>query len=103
MKLLTGNDLKSGDVIWWDGEGWSRHIEQAVDVADTGNALLAREEAAGRLNTGYVIDAQATAHGPRPDHIKQRIRARGPTVRADLMITPTDTAAAGAPTADWIR
>ena len=26
MKILTGNDLESGDVVWWTGSGWSRHV-----------------------------------------------------------------------------
>ncbi|HEU0067424.1 MAG TPA: DUF2849 domain-containing protein, partial [Sphingomonas sp.] len=26
MKLLTGNDLPTGDVLWWSGRGWSRHV-----------------------------------------------------------------------------
>ncbi|HKX22864.1 MAG TPA: DUF2849 domain-containing protein, partial [Rhizorhapis sp.] len=29
MRILTGNDLKTGDVIWWTGEGWSRHLAEA--------------------------------------------------------------------------
>ncbi len=36
VKLLTGNDLPTGDVIWWTGEGWSRHVEDAADVGDMG-------------------------------------------------------------------
>ena len=24
VKLLTGNDLASGDVVWWTGQGWSQ-------------------------------------------------------------------------------
>ena len=86
MKLLTGNDLASGDVIWWTGKGWSRHIGEAVDVGDEGGAILAREEAARRVNVAYIIDATATDEGPLPDHIKERIRASGPTVRTDLAI-----------------
>ena len=93
MKLLTGNDLKTGDVIWWDGSSWSRHIEDAVDVGEHGDALLAAEEGARRVNTGYIIDAKATPQGPRPDHIKQRIRALGPTVRPDLTLKPADPTA----------
>ncbi|MBA2933012.1 DUF2849 domain-containing protein [Sphingomonas sp. CGMCC 1.13654] len=93
MKIATGNDLATGDVVWWDGEGWSRHVEEAVDVGDHGAALIAREDAARRVNAAYVIDAEATPQGPRPAHIKDRIRARGPTVRADLNIAPADTAA----------
>jgi Protein of unknown function (DUF2849) len=93
MKIATGNDLATGDVVWWDGEGWSRHVEAAIDVGDAGTALIAREEAALRVNIPYVIDAEATPHGPRPAHIKDRIRAHGPTVRFDLNLAPADTAA----------
>lgn len=88
MKLLTGNDLASGDVIWWTGSGWSRHVGDAVDVGDAGDALLASESAARRVNAAYIIDAQESANGPLPSHIKERIRASGPTVRADLAINP---------------
>ena len=93
MRILTGNDLKSGDVIWWTGRDWSRHIEEAGDVGDHGDAILAAEEGARRVNTAYVIDATVTPDGPRPAHIKQRIRALGPTVRPDLTLKPADPAA----------
>lgn len=90
MKLLTGNDLASGDVIWWTGSGWSRHIEEAVDVGAEGEAIARAEEGARRVNVPYVIDATATGDGPRPAHIKDRIRALGPTVRPDLTLKPAD-------------
>lgn len=93
MKLLTGNDLPTGDVTWWTGSGWSRHIEDAVDVGDGGEAIARAEEGARRVNVPYVIDATAAADGPRPAHIKDRIRALGPTVRADLTLKPADPAA----------
>ena len=86
MKVLTGNDLASGDVIWWTGSGWSRHVADAVDVGAEGDALIVQESKARRVNAAYVIDAEATAAGPLPLHIKERIRASGPTVRADLAI-----------------
>ena len=90
MKLLTGNDLASGDVTWWTGSGWSRHIEEAVDVGAEGEAIARAEEGARRVNIPYVIDAAATGDGPRPAHIKDRIRALGPTVRPDLTLKPAD-------------
>ena len=93
MKILTGNDLRTGDVIWWTGCDWSRHIEEAGDVGEHGDATLAAEEGARRVNTAYIIDADATADGPRPKHIKQRIRALGPTIRPDLTLKPADPAA----------
>src|SRR3546814_11267642 len=46
MRILTGNDLKSGAVIWWAGREWSLHVEDAVDVGEHGEAILAAE--AGR-------------------------------------------------------
>lgn len=40
MRLLTGNDLPTGDVVWWTGTGWSRHVEDAVDVGHEGEGIL---------------------------------------------------------------
>ncbi len=93
MKLLTGNDLPSGDVLWWTGQGWSRHVEDAGDVGDQGESIARAEEGARRVNGAYVIDATATPDGPRPAHIKDRVRALGPTVRPDLTLKPADPAA----------
>ncbi len=93
MKILTGNDLKSGAVIWWDGQGWSLHVDDAADVADQGANLIAREEAAQNVFAAYVIDGEKTADGVRPAHIKDRIRALGPTVRPDLTLKPADPSA----------
>ncbi len=90
MKILTGNDLKTGHVIWWDGQGWSLHVEDAVDAGDRADAIIAREEAECRVNGAYAIDGEKTADGVRPAHIKDRIRALGPTVRPDLTLKPAD-------------
>ena len=91
MKILTGNDLKSGAVVWWDGREWSLHVEDAVDVGDHAAVILATETAACRVNGGYAIDAEPDADGKvRPAHIKDRIRAYGPTVRPDLTLKPAD-------------
>src|SRR6185295_5889711 len=77
VKILTGNDLSSGDVIWWAGDGWSRHVGESVDVGDKGDELARSEEAALRVVGAYVIDATVTDEGVRPAHIKDRIRALG--------------------------
>ena len=90
MKILTGNDLPTGDVVWWTGSGWSRHVADAVDVGGEGEAIARAEEGARRVNAPYVIDATASPEGPRPAHIKDRIRALGPTVRPDLTLKPAD-------------
>ncbi len=90
MKLLTGNDLKSGAVTWWDGVQWSLHVEEAIDVGDHADSILARESATRRVNAAYAIEASKDEKGVRPAHIKERIRALGPTVRPDLTLKPAD-------------
>ncbi|MBT2185911.1 DUF2849 domain-containing protein [Sphingobium nicotianae] len=93
MNILTGNDLATGDVTWWTGEGWSIHVNDAVDVGDKGEEIAQAELAARRVNEAYVIEATAGADGIRPAHIKDRIRALGPTVRLDLSLKPADPSA----------
>jgi hypothetical protein len=93
MKILTGNDLKTGAVVWWDGQGWSIHVNDAVDVGEQADGIMAREDAACRVNNPYAIEAEKTADGVRPAHIKDRVRALGPTVRPDLTLKPADPAA----------
>ena len=94
MKILTGNDLKTGAVIWWTGSDWSLHVEDAADVGDEADAIAAREEAARHVNSAYAIDAvRDGVGGVRPAHIKDRIRALGPTVRPDLTLKPADPTA----------
>jgi hypothetical protein len=93
MRLVTGNDLASGDVTWWTGDGWSRHVAEAVDAGNEAEAIAAREEAALRVNGPYVVDAAPGPTGPVPFHIKDRIRATGPTVRPDLGVAPADKSA----------
>jgi hypothetical protein len=93
MKIITGNDLADGRVTWWTGSGWSSAIADAVDVGDGGDAIIATEDAARRVNAAYVVDAELTPEGPRPLHIKDRVRTVGPTVRLDLSLRPADAAA----------
>jgi hypothetical protein len=91
VKILTGNDLKTGAVVWWDGTGWSLHVEDAVDVGSDADMILAREEAARRVNASYAIEAERDGEGRVcPAHIKDRVRALGPTVRPDLTLRPAD-------------
>jgi hypothetical protein len=97
MKILTGNDLKTGEVIWWDGANWSLYVDCAADVGETGPEIMAREEALRRVNVPYIIEAEASADGIRPAHIKDRVRALGPTVRPDLTLKPQNPEAL-----DWV-
>ncbi len=94
MKIVTGNDLKTGEVTWWTGKDCSTDVNQAAYAGDQADAIARQEEAARRVNAAYVIDGERTAAGVRPGHIKDRIRALGPTVRLDLSLKPGDPQAA---------
>ena len=82
IKLLTGNDLLTGDVLWWTGKSWSLHLRDAVPVE--GDTELNRVIAEERINDPALVDAQVTTDGPRPRTMRERIRGAGPTVRLDL-------------------
>lgn len=98
MKILTGNDLKTGAVTWWDGTDWSLYVDDAVDVGEHADEIIAREESLRRVNVPYAIEATSGEDGRvRPAHIKDRIRALGPTVRPDLTLKPQSPEAI-----DWV-
>ncbi|MEE4349837.1 MAG: DUF2849 domain-containing protein [Pacificimonas sp.] len=89
MIILTGNDLETGDVVWWTGKGWSRHVADAAFVEagegpDQAAAIMHREQTNRAVNGPYEVEADETADGPVPSHIKERMRAAGPSVRMDL-------------------
>ena len=91
VKLLTGNALTRGDVLWWTGNSWSKLISDAVEVsAADGEAIIAREAQAERVNDIALIDAEPVEGSWRPVKARERIRSFGPTVRADLAIPGQD-------------
>ena len=90
MRIITGNDLRTGAVTWWTGYDWSLHVEDAIDAGEQAEAIMARETATCRVNNPYIIEGEKTPDGVRPAHIKDRIRALGPTVRPDLTLKPAD-------------
>lgn len=85
-RLLTGNRLETGDVLWWAGSDWSLHLRDAVAVDDDGEALLARLLPQERINDLTLIDVDATPDGWRPRSTRERVRAVGPSVRPDFAL-----------------
>ncbi len=90
--FLTGNDLPTGAVLWWDGAGWTRDPASAVPLSrPEGEALLAAEAARERVNDLALVPAEPQANGGwRASHVRERIRGFGPTVRPDLAIPGRD-------------
>lgn len=85
-RLLTGNRLETGDVLWWAGADWSLHLREAIAVDDEGEALIARLAPQERINDLVLVDVDATPEGWRPRSTRERVRAVGPSVRPDFAL-----------------
>lgn len=85
-RVLTGNRLETGDVIWWTGTGWSLHLKDAIAVGDSGEALLAELKLQERINDLAFVDVDPTPTGWRPRTTRERVRAVGPSVRPDFAL-----------------
>ncbi len=83
-RILTGNRLETGDVLWWNGSDWSPFIRDAAQIGEEGEALVARLIAEERINDPVLIDVTGAPGSFVPTTTRERVRASGPSVRADL-------------------
>ena len=89
-QVLTASLLRGGTVVFLARNGrWSDAIDQAA-VAREPVAVEALEqrgrgaEAANVVTGAYLIDVERRDSRVVPLHIRERIRALGPSVRPDL-------------------
>ena len=88
--VLTASDLLDGDVVFYADGKWSRDLAAATVAADEEGAAalesrLAAVEGEGQPVAAYLMTVAVGAGGALiPDHYRERIRSRGPTVRTDL-------------------
>jgi hypothetical protein len=85
-RVLTGNRLETGDVLWWNGSDWSLHLKDAVAIGDEGEALLADLIAGERINDPALIDVTGAPGAWVPTTTRERVRAVGPSVRPDFAL-----------------
>ena len=83
-KVLTANELLSGDVVYWGPENtWVPRFEQALylDVEIEAEAVLKLAEAqADQVVGAYLTDATLGADGhPAPTHFRETFRNQGPS------------------------
>jgi hypothetical protein len=89
-KVMTANRLRDGEVVFLTRSGeWSLAIDNAVLALEPQAAAAlearARDDEKATLVTGsYLFDAERLNGRVRATHIRERIRAQGPTVRVDL-------------------
>lgn len=89
-QLVTANRLRDGIAVFLTRSGeWSEEIDSAVLAVEPAAAAAlearAREDERKTLVTGsYLVDAERLDGRVRAAHIRERMRALGPTVRLDL-------------------
>lgn len=89
-QLVTANRLRDGIAVFLTRSGaWSEEIDEAVLALEPEAAAAlearARDDERKTLVTGsYLVDAERIDGRMRATHIRERMRALGPTVRLDL-------------------
>jgi hypothetical protein len=84
MEILTGNELLSGATVYLDREGnWVEDLQQArlfgPEDKELREAAIAATKATMRINSLEVETVTVRDGVIRPDRIRERIRADGPT------------------------
>ena len=89
LRVISANRLRDGAVVYFGRQDrWVEEFDHAEPFRDAAEleAALARARAAERSNLVLDIlpvDALVSDQGLRPAHIREAIRAAGPTVRVD--------------------
>ena len=87
MKVVTANRVKDGEVVWLGQNGrWVEAcgIAQVFDKSAATDVLASAQSAEGDVVDAYLIDVTIEGGAPMPVRFRERIRAKGPTVRTDL-------------------
>lgn len=88
-QMLTANNLRQGDVLYWKGGQWVMALDQGDVFADpkAADAALAEAQAFVAANTvvaPYLFEVTRQADGRiRPVKEREIIRSLGPSVRPD--------------------
>lgn len=89
-QIVTGNRVTDGVVVYLDRDGgWTERVNEArvaegAEELETVVALGKQAEADRVVVEAYPIDVAREGEALRPLRLREEIRAKGPTVRADL-------------------
>ncbi|MHA6343913.1 DUF2849 domain-containing protein [Roseivivax sp. CAU 1761] len=82
-KVVTGNALIEGDVIYLAADGgWTRSLAEAeilTDEADADLRLLEAQRQRDAVVGAYLADVAPGARGPEPTHFREAFRRTGPS------------------------
>ncbi|MBX2836795.1 MAG: DUF2849 domain-containing protein [Gammaproteobacteria bacterium] len=83
QQVLTGNDLQTGEVIFYTQMGtFTEDLTKALVFDDDSEASAALKriiDGAGDVVGAYLIEVQSGSKGVQASHIRERIRTAGPT------------------------
>jgi hypothetical protein len=89
-QLVTANRLRDGIAVFLTRSGeWSESIDEAAlalepEAAKALEARARQDEIKTIVTGAYLVDAERRGGQVRASHIRERMRALGPTVRLDL-------------------
>jgi len=88
-KILTANRLRNGETVYYTAAGtWSLYVIEAKVATTPEEADALAKIGAAAYAANQVIDVAVIDVTPggevKPSHIREVIRATGPTVRTDL-------------------
>ncbi len=90
--VVTANRLRDGRVVWYGpNDTWVEHIAKAA-ILGVGDDEAALEQAQTWARREVVVDVYAVPVDTDNDDVvpvtmRERVRAVGPSVRADLAVT----------------
>jgi hypothetical protein len=83
-QVVTANRLADGAVVFRTAAGWSTRLAEAevhADVAAPAALKAGEGDVARHVVVGaYLVEVACGAEGPVPVELRERIRARGPTI-----------------------
>ncbi len=88
LKILTANQLRSGEVLYWKFGGWVESLAEAQIFTDEAAAEAALAQAqisvtGNRVVTPYLFEVRQDKSGVHPVKEREIIRSLGPSIRPD--------------------
>jgi len=82
-QVITANDFASGGVVYLGEEGWQGNLSQAIVFNDDQSAAdaLAAHNIPSEVVGVYAIEVQVDGGAIKPVHIREVLRAEGPSLR----------------------
>ncbi len=90
LQSVTGSRLLDGEAVWlgagniWVEDVAAAAVFEGAEAIAEALAFAKAEEKRQVVVDVYPLDVEVTEAGTRPTHLRERLKAIGPTVRRDL-------------------